>query len=66
MSVPSQEAVNTYLDALRDSGKTNMYAATPFLRSRFHMSRDRAIEMLAEWMRTFSERHAAPESKGGK
>ena len=51
-----------YLDELRESGDTNMYGATPYLRAEFFMDREEANAVLAYcvvvyWMRTFSERH---------
>ena len=39
--VPSQDEVNEYVDALRDSGVTRMFGAV----------------MLAEWLRTYGKRH---------
>jgi hypothetical protein len=47
-----------YLDALRESGKTNMYGAAPYLREMFpELDRAQARAVLAEWMRTFARRH---------
>lgn len=43
-----------FLDQLRDSGETNMFGATPYLRGAFpSMSRDDATQVLTAWMRTF-------------
>jgi hypothetical protein len=50
-----------YLDALRDSGATNMFGAAPYLQEEFALSKAEARSILGEWMRTFSERHP----KGG-
>lgn len=47
-----------YLNALRDSGVTNMYGATPFLQEKFPELRHdprRAREILVAWMESFSE-----------
>lgn len=46
-----------FLDAVRDSGITNMYGASPFLEARFGISATEAKQVLVEWMRTFSQRH---------
>lgn len=51
-----------YLDGLRESGVTNMFGAVPYLRKRFNgMSQSQAINVLAEWMQTFDERHPRSE-----
>jgi len=47
-----------YLDALRESGATNMFGATPYVESTFGMSRKEAMAVLMYWMNTFSERHS--------
>jgi hypothetical protein len=39
-----------YLEALRDSGKTNMYAAGSWLQDQFGLSRDDARVILVQWM----------------
>lgn len=47
-----------YLDDLRESGKTNMYGAAPYLQKEFPGLNDReAREVLTYWMETFDERH---------
>lgn len=46
-----------FLDALRKSGKVNMFGASPSLIKKFHLSRDQAADVLKYWMRTFGERH---------
>ena len=47
-----------FLDALRESGKTNMFGAVSYLKKKFKgMSEARATETLSYWMKTFSERH---------
>jgi chromosome segregation and condensation protein ScpB len=40
---------------LRDSGKTKMYGATPFLMHEFGLSNAEAKNVLAEWMRWIDE-----------
>ena len=46
-----------YLDALRESGVTNMFGAGPYLREAFDLDRAEALEVLAYWMESFEERH---------
>jgi hypothetical protein len=55
--LPTQEQVNTFLDALRDSGKTNMVEATPYIQKHFRVTKYDAQRFLVKWMETFSERH---------
>lgn len=57
MSVESKEEVFLYLDELRESGKTNMYGACPYIQEVFQISKSEATKLLAEWMNTFAERH---------
>jgi len=44
-----------YLDALRDSGKTNMFGACPYLQREFEMTRKEASTVLQAWMKQFKE-----------
>lgn len=46
-----------YLDALRESGVTNMWGAAPYLVQAFGLSRQDARDILLEWIDSFSERH---------
>ena len=46
-----------YLDALRESGVTNMFGAAVYLREEFGIDRSEANALLTEWMRTFASRH---------
>ncbi|GAG89992.1 unnamed protein product [marine sediment metagenome] len=46
-----------YLDGLRESGVTNMFGARPYLKQSFDLNKKEAGEILAYWMKTFSERH---------
>lgn len=48
-----------YLDALRKSGATNMFAAAPYLEDAFDMDQKEARAILIYWMRTFTERQKA-------
>ena len=47
-----------YLDELRDSGRTNMFGATPYLMDEFDLSRKEAMSVLRHWMDTFAARNA--------
>lgn len=48
-----------YLDALRESGVTNMFGATPYLEKAFKgLKKDnKARDVLLYWMSSFGERH---------
>jgi hypothetical protein len=52
-----------YLDALRESGVTNMFGAGPYLEDEFCMEPEAARAILAYWMRTFTERHKDQQAK---
>jgi len=48
------EEHKSYLDALRESGVTNMFGATPYLIGAFpELDKKEASAILSEWMRTF-------------
>ncbi len=49
----NEQEVFQYLDALRESGVTNMYGAGAFLRDRFDFSKQEAREFLMAWMEQF-------------
>lgn len=52
-----------YLDALRESGITNMYGASPFLQKAMRIKdRDFGVKILSSWMKTFS-RDKSPEER---
>jgi len=42
-----------YLDALRESGVTNMFGAGAYLEDQFGLSRYEARDILIAWMETF-------------
>ena len=54
---PDEQTVFEFLDALRESGATNMYEASPYIQKRFGTTRYEAQRLLTRWMETFSERH---------
>jgi len=53
-----------FLDGLRETGKTNMFGATPYLLNQFHeLDEALAKKILVDWMKTFSKRHPRKESE---
>jgi hypothetical protein len=44
-----------FLVALRDSGATNMFGASPYLQDEFGLSKSEARKILSKWMKSFSE-----------
>jgi hypothetical protein len=44
-----------YLDALRESGVTNMYGAGAYLQDRFDLSKVEARDILTAWMKQFTK-----------
>ena len=57
MTLPTQEKVNKFLDSLRDSGKTNLVGATPYIQKQFNITKYDAQRFLIKWMETFGKRH---------
>jgi len=49
-----REEVYQFLTKLRDSGKTNMFGAGPYLMKEFGFDRETAVVWLTQWMRDFS------------
>ena len=54
----NRETLFEYLDALRDSGVTNMFGAGPYLQDAFGLSRYEAKDVVLAWMETFRQRHS--------
>lgn len=50
-----QEEYFEYLDALRESGVTNMFGAGAYLENRFDLTRYEAKYVLMEWMKSFGK-----------
>jgi hypothetical protein len=42
-----------YLEALRDSGETNMWGAAPYIQSAFRVSHADSKKILVEWIESF-------------
>lgn len=45
-----KEVYFKFLDALRESGLTNMFGAAPYLAASFSLSNSMARDILQEWM----------------
>ena len=45
-----------FLNALRDSGVTNMFGAGAYLQREFGITRQKAKTILLEWMKSFNDR----------
>jgi hypothetical protein len=52
-AIMNEQEIFQYLDALRESGVTNMYGASPYLQDRFDLSKREAREFLMKWMEQF-------------
>tara|TARA_R100000152_G_C6770333_1_gene196474 strand:- start:606 stop:833 length:228 start_codon:yes stop_codon:yes gene_type:complete len=54
----TETEVFAFLDRLRESGITNMWGASPYIREMFpEIQRYEANRLLVKWMETFEERH---------
>jgi hypothetical protein len=51
----SDEEVFSYLNDLRDSGKTNMFGAAAYIEKDFGLDKRKAKEILVKWMKSFNE-----------
>ena len=52
--LPTQEEVNSFLDWLRMTGKTNMFGAVPYIQENFEITKYDANRFLVIWMETFN------------
>jgi len=55
-----------YLNALRESGITNMFGARPYLQETFDLSKAEAGKVLANWMSNFQAYQIDPYTTGPK
>lgn len=53
----SLEKIFDYLEALRESGATNMFGAAPYVEQEFGVSRREARELLLKWMASYPDGH---------
>jgi len=49
----TKEDIFEYLDALRESGVTNMWGAPAYLQQEFNMNKQEARDYFFEWMNNF-------------
>ncbi|MCA9936541.1 MAG: hypothetical protein H6662_15470 [Ardenticatenaceae bacterium] len=54
---PTEDDVFIYLDALRDSGVTNIFGARPYLEQEFGFEKQEAQQWLTRWIETYAARH---------
>ena len=47
--------VYLYLEALRETGDTNMFGAGVYLEKHFELSKDKAREYLVDWMKQYNK-----------
>ena len=57
--LPTQVAVDIFLDTLRASGETNMFGAGSYIQERFGITKYDANRFLVKWMDAFGERHGS-------
>jgi len=50
------ETYYLYLDELRKSGETNMFAALPRLKKQFNLDKELARDIMKDWMSSFNKR----------
>jgi hypothetical protein len=55
-----------FLDALRESGQTNMFGAALYVADLFEIPMQQARKILTYWMRTFTTRKQKSETSNGK
>ncbi len=52
----TQDTVNNFLDALRESGTINMYGAGEYIQDEYKINKYDANRFLVKWMETFDNR----------
>ena len=52
--LPTQDQVNSFLDWLRMTGKTNMFGAGPYIQENFGITKYDANRFLVKWMESFN------------
>ena len=55
-----------FLDALRESGQTNMFGAAPYVAEAFEIPMQQARKILTYWMQTFSTRKRKSGTSNGR
>lgn len=56
-TISQQDAINLFLDDLRESGECNMFGAAPYIMEEFALTKIHARAALKVWMDTYAERH---------
>ncbi len=59
--VEELEEVFTYLDELRDSGKTNMFGARPYVMNEFGFDKKKSNDLVSKWMTSFDSELSVQE-----
>jgi len=54
MNEQLKQDIIDYLNAVRESGKINMFGAVPFIMSEFNLDKKPASAHLSDWMQNFS------------
>ena len=60
-ALPDLEEYLDYLDALGESGETNMFAAAPYLAQEFGLTAELSQEVCKHWRQTFGSREGSSE-----
>ena len=55
MNIKANEEYFRYLYTLQNSGETNMFGASQYLRDTFGVDRKEATEILTYWMQNYEE-----------
>ena len=56
IGIDATNAYWIYLEALRRSGVTDMYGAVPHLQEEFGLSRQKATDILLDWMKNYNRK----------
>lgn len=52
-----QDQVFAFLDMLRESGKINMFGASPYIQKAFEFNKAQARQYLLAWMESYNDVH---------
>lgn len=58
-----EKEVMEFLNLLRNTGKTNMFGASPYIQAEFGISKKEANDLLVLWMDNFNEEGKYDEVK---
>ena len=51
----SKKEIFNFLNDLREGGEVNMYGAVTYLVEDYNLEKQKAIDLLAEWMKSFGK-----------